>query len=48
MIRKSVGEETYYLWLSEDEGSIATSKGPYAIYSLSDNLLKEIIEIVEN
>ena len=44
----SMGRETYYLWLFEDEGSIANSKDSYAIYSLSDNLLKEIIEIVEN
>lgn len=43
----TLDEDTYYLWLSEDEGSIMNAKDIYATFLLSKNSLNEIDKILQ-
>lgn len=43
----SLDEESYYLWLSVNEGMIMNTKDHYAIYSLSSSSLNEIKEFLK-
>ena len=42
----SIGEETYFLWISEDSGTIMNTKDTHTIYTLSSNSAQEIYEFV--
>lgn len=44
--RFSIGEETFFLWISEDSGTIMNGKETHTIYSLSNSSVKEIYEVV--
>ncbi|SDY93450.1 hypothetical protein SAMN05421736_104243 [Evansella caseinilytica] len=42
----SIGEETYFLWITEESGTIMNTKDTHTIYSLSSNSVKEIYNFV--
>ncbi|MEO4053905.1 hypothetical protein [Solibacillus sp. CAU 1738] len=42
----SLDEESYFLWLSEDKGSIMNAKDPYMTYSITNSSLKEITDFI--
>lgn len=42
----SIGEETYFLWITEKSGTIMNTKDTHTIYTLSDSSVKEIFELV--
>lgn len=44
--RFSIGDETYYLWISEDSGSIMNIKDTHTLYSLPRNSVREINEFI--
>lgn len=42
----TLGEESYFLWISEDNGTIMNTKDTHTIYSLSNSSIKEVNEFV--
>lgn len=42
----SIGEETYFLWITEKSGTIMDTKDTHTIYTLSDSSVEEIYEFV--
>lgn len=42
----SVSGETYYLWISEDSGSIMNRKDTHTLYSLPRNSVREINDFI--
>ncbi|MFJ7933722.1 hypothetical protein [Sporosarcina sp. NPDC096371] len=42
----SIGEESYYLWITEDSGTLKNTKDTHTIYALSSNSVQEIYEFV--
>ncbi|MEK4485704.1 hypothetical protein MHH81_08875 [Psychrobacillus sp. FSL H8-0484] len=42
----SIGEESYFLWITEDSGTIMNTKDTHTIYVLSSNSVEEIYEFV--
>lgn len=42
----SIGEESYFLWITEDSGTIMSTKDTHTIYSLSNSSVEEIYEFV--
>ncbi|MDF2066535.1 hypothetical protein [Bacillus sp. Cr_A10] len=42
----SIGEESYFLWITEDSGTIMSTKDTHTIYTLSSNSVQEIYEFV--
>ena len=42
----SLGEESYFLWMTEDDGYIMNTKDTYTIYSLSNTSFNKVKEIV--
>lgn len=42
----SIGEESYFLWITEDSGTIMNSKDTHTIYTLSSNSVQKIYEFV--
>lgn len=44
--RFSIGEETYFLWITEKSGTIMNTKDTHTIYTLSDSSVKEIFALV--
>jgi hypothetical protein len=42
----SLGEESYLLWITEDNGTIMNTKDTHTIYSLSTSSIKEVNEFV--
>ncbi|MGE7186374.1 hypothetical protein ACQKKK_21105 [Peribacillus sp. NPDC006672] len=42
----SIGEETYFLWITEESGTIMNTKDTYTIYTLSSSSVKEVYEFV--
>ncbi|MEC5424730.1 hypothetical protein QGM71_14680 [Virgibacillus sp. C22-A2] len=43
----SLAEESYFLWVTENNGRIMNTKDTYTIYSLSDSSLKEVKEVID-
>lgn len=43
----NLGDESFYLWLSDEKGRIMNTKDIYTIYLLSNSSLKEIKEFIE-
>lgn len=44
----SIGEESYFLWITEDSGTIMNTKDTHTIYSLTNSSVEEIYEFVSN
>ena len=44
----SIGEESYFLWITEDSGTIMNRKDTHTIYSLSSSSVKEVYDFVNN
>lgn len=42
----NIGEETYFLWITEDSGTIINRKDTHTIYTLSSSSIKEVYEFV--
>jgi outer membrane lipoprotein-sorting protein len=42
----SIGEESYFLWITEDSGTIMNRKDTQTIYSLSSSSVKEVYDFV--
>ena len=42
----SIGNESYFLWIAEDSGTIMNTKDTHTIYSLSSSAVEEIYEFV--
>ena len=42
----SLGEDSYFLWITEDEGTVMNTKDTHTIYSLSTSSIKEVNEFV--
>ena len=42
-----LGEETYFLWIHEESGTIMNTKDTHTIYSLSDKSVKQVSEIIQ-
>ncbi|MGE7767079.1 hypothetical protein [Peribacillus sp. NPDC096540] len=42
----SIGEETYFLWITEESGTIMNTKDTHTIYTLSSSSVKEVYEFV--
>ncbi|MFC9541852.1 hypothetical protein ACFTQ7_18520 [Lysinibacillus sp. NPDC056959] len=42
----SSGKETYFLWITEESGTIMNTKDTHTIYTLSSNSVKEVYEFV--
>src|SRR5690606_14983326 len=38
--------ESYFLWITEDEGYIMNTKDTFVIYKLSERLLEEVNEVI--
>ena len=43
----SLGEESYLLWITVDNGTIMNVKDTHTIYSLSSSSIKEVNEFIE-
>ena len=42
-----LGEETYFLWIHEESGTIMNTKDTHTIYSLSDPSVKKVSELIQ-
>lgn len=42
----SIGEETYFLWVTEESGTIMNTKDTHTIYTLPNSSAKEVYEFV--
>ena len=42
----SIGEESYFLWITKDSGTIMNRKDTHTIYSLSSSSVKEVYDFV--
>ncbi|MFC7687513.1 hypothetical protein [Ureibacillus sp. GCM10028918] len=42
----SSGKETYFLWITEESGTIMNTEDTHTIYTLTSNSVKEIYEFV--
>lgn len=42
----SIGKESYFLWITEDSGTIMNRKDTHTIYSLSSSSVKEVYDFV--
>lgn len=40
------GKESYFLWISEDSGTIMNAKDTHIIYSLSESSIKQVNELI--
>ncbi|WP_047984355.1 hypothetical protein [Ornithinibacillus californiensis] len=45
--RIEIGEESYFLWIDEKSGTIMNTKDTHTIYSLTDNAIKEVNDLVK-
>lgn len=43
----ALGEETYFLWNSENSGTIMNTEDTHTIYSLSENSVKHVNELLK-
>ncbi|TXC92700.1 hypothetical protein FS935_00370 [Metabacillus litoralis] len=43
----ALGEETYFLWISENSGRVMTTEDTHTIYSLSENSVKQVNELLK-
>lgn len=41
-----IGEETYFLWIDEKSGTIMNTEDTHTIYSLSNNSIKQVNELL--
>ena len=46
-VQFSIGDESYYLWVRDNEGLIMNTKNTFTLYTLSDRSLKEVKEIIK-
>ena len=46
-VQFSIGDESYYLWVRDNEGFIMNTKNTFTLYTLSDRSLKEVKEIIK-
>lgn len=42
----SIGEESYFLWITEESATIMNTKDTHTIYTLSSSSIKEVYEFV--
>lgn len=41
-----IGEKTYFLWIDEKSGTIMHTEDTHTIYSLSNNSIKQVNELL--
>ena len=46
-VQFSIGDESYYLWVRDNEGFIMNTKNTFTLYTLSDRSLNEVKEIIK-
>ena len=46
-VQFSIGDESYYLWVRDNEGFIMNTRNTFTLYTLSDRSLKEVKEIIK-
>ncbi|WP_456274717.1 hypothetical protein [Bacillus sp. AK031] len=43
----SLGNDTYFLWMSENSGTIMNSEDTHSIYTLSENSINQVNELLK-